>query len=42
MGDLVKGIKSLREEVEKELIDTMQMRGGSSVGTRELPPNRRG
>jgi hypothetical protein len=42
MGDLVKSLKSLREEVEKELIDTMQMRGGSSVGTRELPPNRRG
>lgn len=42
MGDLVKGIKSLREEIEKELTDNMQLRGGSSIGRRELPPDRRG
>jgi len=42
MGDLVKGMKSLREEVEKELTDNMQLRGGSTIGRRELPPNRRG
>lgn len=41
MGDVVKGIKSLKEEVEKELIDKMQLRGGSSIGNRELPPDRR-
>lgn len=42
LGELVKGMKSLREEVEKELVDQMQLRGGSSVGRRELPPERRG
>ena len=42
MGDVVKGIKSLKEEVEKELTDKMQMRGGSVIGRRELPPERRG
>jgi hypothetical protein len=42
MGDVVKGIKSLREEVEKELSDNMQMRGGSKIGSRELPPDKRG
>ena len=41
MGDVVKGIKSLREEVEKELSDNMQMRGGSKIGSRELPPDKR-
>jgi hypothetical protein len=41
MGDVVKGLKSLREEVEKELSDNMQMRGGSKVGRRELPPDKR-
>lgn len=42
MGDLVKGLKSLKEEVEKELTDKMQLRGGSTIGRRELPPERRG
>lgn len=42
MGDVVKGMKSLREEVEKELTDMMQLRGGSVISKRELPPNRRG
>lgn len=42
LGDLVKGLKSLREEVEKELADQMQLRGGSTIGRRELPPERRG
>ena len=42
MGDLVKGMKSLREEVEKELTDQMQLRGRSTIGRRELPPDRRG
>lgn len=42
MGDLVKGMKMLREEVEKELSDQMQLRGGSTIGRRELPPDRRG
>jgi len=42
MGDVVKGIKSLKEEVEKELTDKMQLRGGSTIGRRELPPDRRG
>lgn len=42
MGGLVKGIKVLRDEVEKELSDNMQMRGGSKVGRRELPPEKRG
>jgi hypothetical protein len=41
MGDVVKGLKSLREEVEKEISDNMQMRGGSKVGRRELPPDKR-
>jgi len=41
MGDLVKGIKSLKEEVEKELTDKMQLRGGSRIGNRELPKDRR-
>lgn len=41
MGDVVKGLKSLREEVEKELSDNMQMRGGSKIGSRELPPDKR-
>ena len=41
MGDVVKGLKSLRDEVEKELSDNMQMRGGSKVGRRELPPEKR-
>jgi len=42
LGDLVKGMKLLREEVEKELSDQMQLRGGSTIGRRELPPDRRG
>lgn len=42
MGDLVKSLKILREEVEKELSDTMQLRGGSTIGRRELPPDKRG
>jgi hypothetical protein len=42
MGDVVKGIKSLRDEVEKELTDSMQVRGGSQISQRELPPDRRG
>ena len=42
LGDLVKGLKLLREEVEKELSDQMQLRGGSTIGKRELPPDRRG
>ncbi len=42
MGELVKGLKSLREEVEKELTDSMQLRGGSIISRRELPPERRG
>lgn len=41
MGDLVKGIKSLKEEVEKELTDMMQLRGGATINRRELPPERR-
>lgn len=41
MGDVVKGVKSLREEVEKELSDNMQLRGGSQVNLRELPRERR-
>lgn len=41
LGDIVKGMKSLREEVEKELVDQMQMRGGSIIGNRELPPDKR-
>lgn len=42
MGELVKGMKSLREEVEKELVDNMQLRGRTEIGQRELPPERRG
>ena len=42
LGDVVKGMKSLREEVEKELVDQMQLRGGATIGKRELPPDRRG
>jgi hypothetical protein len=42
LGELIVGMKKLREEVEKELSDNMQMRGGSSIGKRELPPERRG
>jgi cephalosporin-C deacetylase-like acetyl esterase len=42
MGDVVKGMKSLREEVEKELSDQMQLRGGNEIGNRELPKDRRG
>ena len=41
LGDVVKGMKTLREEVEKELSDNMQMRGGSKVGNREMPPEKR-
>jgi len=41
MGDLVKGMKSLKDEVEKELVDNMQLRGRSEIGQRELPPDRR-
>jgi len=41
LGDVVKGMKTLREEVEKELSDNMQMRGGSKVGLREMPPDQR-
>ena len=42
LGDLVKGIKSLREEAEKELSNKMQLRGGAIISKRELPPERRG
>ena len=42
MGDVVKGVKSLKNEIEKELTDQMQLRGGSTIGRRELPPDRRG
>lgn len=42
MGELVKGIKTLRDEVEKELTDNMQLRGRSEIASRELPPDRRG
>lgn len=41
MGDLVKSLKTLREEVEKELMDNMQLRGRTQIGQRELPPERR-
>lgn len=41
MGDVVKGLKSLREEVEKELTDNMQLRGSKTVNLRELPRDRR-
>ena len=42
IGDLIKGLKSLREEVEKELVNQMQLRGGATIGRREFPPDRRG
>ena len=42
MGDMIKSHKSLRDEVEKELVDSMQLRGRSVVASRELPPDRRG
>jgi len=42
MGDLVKSHKTLRDEVEKELTDNMQLRGRSEIANRELPPDRRG
>lgn len=42
MGELVKSLKTLRDEVEKELTDNMQLRGRSQIGSRELPPERRG
>ena len=42
MGDLVKGMKTLRDEVEKELTDSMQLRGRTEIANRELPPDRRG
>lgn len=42
LGELIKGLKLLREEVQKELSDQMQLRGGSVIGKRELPPDRRG
>jgi len=42
MGDLVKGLKSLKDEVEKELTDMMQIRGGSTINRREMPPEKRG
>ena len=41
MGDMIKSHKSLRDEVEKELVDSMQLRGRSVVASRELPPDRR-
>ena len=41
LGDVVKGMKTLREEVEKELSDNMQLRGAKSVNLRELPKERR-
>ena len=42
MGDVVKGMKTLREEVEKELSNAMQLRGDATIGARELPRERRG
>ena len=42
MGELVKGVKTLRDEVEKELTDNMQLRGRVEIANRELPPDRRG
>lgn len=42
MGDLVKGMKTLKDEVEKELTDNMQLRGRDQIASRELPPERRG
>ena len=34
MGDLVKGMKTLRDEVEKELTDNMQLRGRDQIASR--------
>ena len=42
MGELVKGMKTLKDEVEKELTDSMQLRGRDYIASRELPPDRRG
>lgn len=42
MGELVKSLKTLRDEVEKELTDNMQLRGRDQIASRELPPERRG
>jgi len=42
MGELVKGMKTLKDEVEKELTDNMQLRGRTEIASRELPPDRRG
>lgn len=42
MGDLIGSMKKLRDEVEKELTDNMQLRGRTQIGSRELPPDRRG
>jgi len=42
MGELVKGMKTLKDEVEKELTDNMQLRGRDQIASRELPPDRRG
>ena len=41
MGELVKGLKTLKDEVEKELTDNMQLRGRDQIASRELPPERR-
>ena len=41
MGELVKSLKILRDEVEKELTDSMQLRGRDIIASRELPPDRR-
>ena len=41
LGEVVKGMKTLREEVEKELSNNMQLRGSKEVGMRELPKERR-
>lgn len=42
MGDLVKSVKTLKDEVEKELTDNMQLRGRTQIAQRELPPEKRG
>jgi hypothetical protein len=41
LGDLIKSHKVLKDEVEKELTDVMQLRGRKEIGRRELPPERR-
>ena len=41
MGELVKSLKTLRDEVEKELTDSMQLRGRDESAHRELPSDRR-